>query len=1329
MKFRLVYNKNARVLNTKRLFLIFAFLALVLLPFGISGIGDTLTDDLTKITKDDVFKELVSNDAGKTEAVFKLQNVMNTEQINRNDIKINFNEVCGKVNSYNLLINSTCEAERVKEEIYDTRGVCYNQTINNTNVTKEKGNLDLKPIIKEICYNETFVKETIYENYTYPCFKEFEKIDATDLRNIKLDADVSFDTCSDGTFGHKVDWIAEVTLFDGITTKFLDKPEWAWWNSTWAYKQDINISNVAGNLTDYQVKLELNSSNVGANWNWSNDGNGTRYTNSSNNELDYWIEDWDSTTNTSTIWVEVPFLENATNTTISMYYGNSVATTGSNIESASLGSQGDDFEGTSGTAPDTDKWTVDKKGSVDAIVELDGSGNLHLAGEPNTISSGNAISKSAFLTNGFSIRARRKYSAENYPVISIGDGVLQGLDSGGQVKWWITSQGDGYAWWQISLTSRAISKSPSGSSKTNMGSSADSFGVLNTYEIIEFSYETNGTLKWMHDSIEKISGSDTTYLSSSKYLALTQGEYSDGRGGDSYYDWVFPRKYASPEPTILAIGAEESSNTAPTITANVTSPIIVYTNTDFKLNLTVTDPDIGDIITAYTQFYVNDTLIEWMDEETADSYYCNGTWDVNYPCTNAYDGDSETYANATLGQLYINYTKKGNIDSEWNKKDDTTTNVSAFNSGCYDYLNDTLMLMIEVKSGTSIGFYCYNGTTWYGLQGDIGHSSLYEEKMVWKAPGSREIANNTNTLVNSLLSSEFRNSDTLIAEFWAGDGTDNTSNYNTTEATVIGQLISACTDLTTSDITYYLDSDILNTGTTKCMEVSANDVTLDCQGHIIDATGTVEYGIYITNSGLDRENFKLVNCIVTDFTKGLYAVYSKGINITDSIIANNTQWDVHIDPSAVTTRCDSYFSNVTGTNGKPIVYYNTTVNITDWDNNASEIILCNADNSVIDNLVIDNGVFDNNGIQIYSENVTLKNSNISNAFGVWAWSMADYFTVEDSNFDDLSYAIYVYGSDYASIDNTTYKDCDYSVLYNIVSDSNVTNSDFEGSTIMGVYLYFNSDDNIVANCTFKDEAQSIAIHGASESNEIYGNTIEGATGEGGLYFWMNDVVAYDNKIFNNFFNNTVNIVYYQNIGKNYFNVTNQTGTRVYSAGTNIGGNFWATPTGTGYSENCTDSESDGFCDDYYNITVGNIDYLPLSLDYIYCYLDINMTIWDGSSWIAYGAGEYPRFRCTPTQTNCEPTNQDAGSSQSIFSICNNGTLVGTSVYMNMNTTYAGIALKCDDDYTTAEATTLTTANQTIHGALDIDACTDICCWADYDNPDSGGAFGIIGHVI
>jgi len=106
-----------------------------------------------------------------------------------------------------------------------------------------------------------------------------------------------------------------------------------------------------------------------------------------------------------------------------------------------------------------------------------------------------------------------------------------------------------------------------------------------------------------------------------------------------------------------------AANTVPTIIANATSPTNVYTNTDFMLNLTVTDPDVGDIITTYSQFYVN---------------------------------------NSTIGSII-----------------------------------------------------------------------------------SHEISNNTNTNVASLSSSSFVKGDSLIAEFWAGDGIENTTKYNTTEVIVL----------------------------------------------------------------------------------------------------------------------------------------------------------------------------------------------------------------------------------------------------------------------------------------------------------------------------------------------------------------------------------------------------------------------------------------------------------------------------------------------------------------------------------------------------------------
>ena len=103
----------------------------------------------------------------------------------------------------------------------------------------------------------------------------------------------------------------------------------AWWNNSWPYRQPINISNTAGNLTNYQVRIDLNSSNVGSNFNWSNNGSDVRFTNSTDDLLNYWIESWNSTGQEATIWVNVTSLPNNTNTTIYMYYGNPSASSAS----------------------------------------------------------------------------------------------------------------------------------------------------------------------------------------------------------------------------------------------------------------------------------------------------------------------------------------------------------------------------------------------------------------------------------------------------------------------------------------------------------------------------------------------------------------------------------------------------------------------------------------------------------------------------------------------------------------------------------------------------------------------------------------------------------------------------------------------------------------------------------------------------------------------------------------------------------------------------------------------------------------------------------------
>ncbi len=101
-----------------------------------------------------------------------------------------------------------------------------------------------------------------------------------------------------------------------------------WWNTEWKFRKDFNVSNPSGtNLTNYTVDFVLNSSNVGSNFEWSEDRSEIRFgwynsSASENVELDYWIEEWNSTGENATVWVKMPELESGVNTRVQMYYGN-----------------------------------------------------------------------------------------------------------------------------------------------------------------------------------------------------------------------------------------------------------------------------------------------------------------------------------------------------------------------------------------------------------------------------------------------------------------------------------------------------------------------------------------------------------------------------------------------------------------------------------------------------------------------------------------------------------------------------------------------------------------------------------------------------------------------------------------------------------------------------------------------------------------------------------------------------------------------------------------------------------------------------------------------
>ena len=132
-----------------------------------------------------------------------------------------------------------------------------------------------------------------------------------------------------------------------------------------------------------------------------------------------------------------------------------------------------------------------------------------------------------------------------------------------------------------------------------------------------------------------------------------------------------------------------------------------------------------------------------------------------------------------------------------------------------------------------------------------------------------------------------------------------------------------------------------------------------------------------------------------------------------------------------------------------------------------------------------------------------------------------------------------------------------------------------------------STGNTLSGNTASDNARGVYF-GNSDSNTLSSNTVRNNSVYGLFVCGRSD----KNLIYNNYFNNT-NMTIKNGIG-NAYNTTKTAGTNIVG-GPYIGGNFWAKPDGTGFSETAVDKDGDGISDSAYTNITGSVysDYLPL----------------------------------------------------------------------------------------------------------------------------------------
>jgi parallel beta-helix repeat protein len=300
-------------------------------------------------------------------------------------------------------------------------------------------------------------------------------------------------------------------------------------------------------------------------------------------------------------------------------------------------------------------------------------------------------------------------------------------------------------------------------------------------------------------------------------------------------------------------------------------------------------------------------------------------------------------------------------------------------------------------------------------------------------------------------------------------------------------------------------------------------------------------------------------------SNGIYVYFSINNSLNDNIANSNTVDGILIEKSN---------NNLLN---------NNTANL-----NENDIVLMDrSNNNVLNNNTANLNKNYQPGIYLYnsSDNVLTNNTVFKNGDGIYLFWFSNNNKIIGNNASNNYRGIYIYNSDNNILsDNTAIYD-DWGV-YLTSSSSNILNNNRASNNKYGLSLYLYSNNNIISGNIASDNEGGISIDTGNN------NTLKDCIVSNNTFFGVY-LSSSNNNIYNNYFNNTNNFLFGGENNNNDWNITKTSGTNIVD-GSYLGGNVWTYPNGTGFSQTCADSNSDGICDSSYTLDSNNIDYLPLA---------------------------------------------------------------------------------------------------------------------------------------
>ena len=359
-----------------------------------------------------------------------------------------------------------------------------------------------------------------------------------------------------------------------------------------------------------------------------------------------------------------------------------------------------------------------------------------------------------------------------------------------------------------------------------------------------------------------------------------------------------------------------------------------------------------------------------------------------------------------------------------------------------------------------------------------------------------------------------------------------------------------------------------NAGTKTCtmtadiietIQMESNGTTLDGNGYQTAGSNT-DNGVYL--SGRSRVTIKNLN--VGQFQNGISLVNSNNNYLIGNTVSGN-YYGIALSQSS-----------------------NNVISGNNANSNSDGIFLFYSNNNKLSgNNANSNTVYDGIYLQ-YSDNNTLSgnNANMNNYHGIrLEYSKINNLTGNKANSNKNYDGIFLYysSSNRLSGNNANSNNRNGVYLYYSSNSNRLNNNNANSNNGNGIDMEYSSNSNTLTGNNASNNKNGIDLE--TNSNTLSGNIVS-SNSVNGIY-----LSGSSNKIYNNNFNNKINLVI--QTGSNTWNKAKTSGTNIIG-GPYQGGNFWAYPNGTGFSQKCADANKDGICNAQYTLDGYNIDYLPLA---------------------------------------------------------------------------------------------------------------------------------------